>query len=160
MSQRLTGCLSLSAESLQELCLQRLCGLCADADAEAEIKAEKEGKTEENDRESPDRVDSAETSEGMGQHDTVADKSAELSGIFFPSCVAERLLDLLGAKRRLCDAFLLSLFNSHLSHLRSAHLRNCARISVRGLKVLKGHRLCELSVHGLSAGATVTDLIR
>ena len=79
------------------------------------------------------------------------------SEIFFHTTLAESLLERLGAEDRLTDE-VMTLFESRSTHLKSARLRGAAGLTAAGLRSLRGHRLAELEVEGLSK-ATVTDLV-
>ncbi len=79
------------------------------------------------------------------------------SDIFFHTSLTESLLERLGSERRLTDE-VLTLFESRTTHLRSARIRNAGQLTAAGLRSLRGHRITDLEVEGLSK-ATVTDLV-
>ena len=76
---------------------------------------------------------------------------------FFHTELSEQLLHKLGQKKLLSD-LVLTLFNSESTRLKNVRFRDASKLSVKGLKTLRGHRIQELEAAGLSK-ATVTDLI-
>ena len=56
------------------------------------------------------------------------------------------------------DDMVLSLFDSETTRLRHVRLKDASKLSIKGLKTLKGHKIVELEAQGLTK-ATVTDLI-
>ena len=87
----------------------------------------------------------------IGNHDTVY-LHTELS-----ERLLERLCQNVGGKNQISD-LQLSLFDHCSTRLRSSRISNASKLSVEGLKVLRGHRLLELEIQDL-ANATVSDVI-
>lgn len=79
------------------------------------------------------------------------------SEVFFHTSLSESLLDRLGRQKRLTDQ-VMTLFEARSTHLRCARIRNATQLTSAGLRTLRGHKLVELDVQGLSR-ATVTDLV-
>ncbi len=52
----------------------------------------------------------------------------------------------------------MTLFENRSTHLRSPRVRNASQLTSAGLRSLRGHKIAELLVEGLSR-ATVTDLV-
>ena len=76
---------------------------------------------------------------------------------FFHTELSEQLLVRLCEKKKL-DDLTLTLFQGDSTRLRHVRLADASKLSVRGLKTLKGHKIVELEALGLTK-ATVTDLI-
>ena len=76
---------------------------------------------------------------------------------FFHSDISESLLESLDDKGRLDDRTL-TLFEPSRMRLTSIKLRKAQALTREGLKFLKGHKVTDLTVNGLTK-ATVTDLI-
>lgn len=76
---------------------------------------------------------------------------------FFHTELSEQLLIKLCEKNKM-DDLVLSLFSSECTRLKHVKLKNASSLSIRGLKTLKGHKILDLEVIGLTR-ATVTDLI-
>jgi len=76
---------------------------------------------------------------------------------FFHTELSEQLLVRLCEKKKL-DDLVLTLFQGNTTRLRHVRLADASKLSVRGLKTLKGHKIVELEALGLTK-ATVTDLI-
>ena len=77
--------------------------------------------------------------------------------IFFHTELSEQLLVRLCEKKKL-DDLTLTLFQGDSTRLRHVRLADASKLSVRGLKTLKGNKIVELEALGLTK-ATVTDLI-
>ena len=77
--------------------------------------------------------------------------------IFFHTELSEQLLVRLCEKKKM-DDLTLTLFQGDTTRLRHVRLSDASKLSVRGLKTLKGHKIVELEALGLTK-ATVTDLI-
>ena len=69
----------------------------------------------------------------------------------------ERLCQSTTEKNQVSD-LTLSLFDPYCTRLRSARIHNANKLSIEGLKFLRGHNLVELDIRGL-AKATVSDVI-
>ena len=52
----------------------------------------------------------------------------------------------------------LSLFDPYATRLRSARIPNANKLSIEGLSVLRGHKLVELEIEGLTK-TTISDVI-
>jgi len=76
---------------------------------------------------------------------------------FFHTELSEQLIIKLCEKNKM-DDLVLSLFSSECTRLKHVKLKNASSLSIRGLKTLKGHKILDLEVIGLTR-ATVTDLI-
>jgi len=77
--------------------------------------------------------------------------------IFFHTELSEQLLVRLCEKKKL-DDLTLTLFQGDSTRLRHVRLSDASKLTVKGLKTLKGHKIVELETLGLTK-ATVTDLI-
>ena len=77
--------------------------------------------------------------------------------MFFHTELSEQLLVRLCEKKKL-DDLTLTLFQGDSTRLGHVRLVYASKLSVRGLKTLKGHKIVELEALGLTK-ATVTDLI-
>jgi len=77
--------------------------------------------------------------------------------IFFHTELSEQLLVRLCEKKKL-DDLVLTLFQGETTRLRHVRLSDASKLTVKGLKTLKGHKIVELEALGLTK-ATVTDLI-
>jgi len=77
--------------------------------------------------------------------------------VFFHTELSEHLLIKLCEKNKM-DDMVLSLFDSETTRLRHVRLKDASKLSIKGLKTLKGHKIVELEAQGLTK-ATVTDLI-
>ncbi|GLV36988.1 uncharacterized protein CBL_02179 [Carabus blaptoides fortunei] len=78
------------------------------------------------------------------------------SDLFLFNVISEQLLVKLGEKKLLTDSTI-SLFTQKNTRLRSVTLINADTLTVRGLKVLKGHKVVELQCCGLKI--PVNDII-
>lgn len=76
---------------------------------------------------------------------------------FFHSDISESLLETLDDKGRINNRTL-SLFEASHMRLTSVKLRKAQELTTGGLMFLKGHKITDLTVNGLTK-ATVTDLI-
>ncbi|CAG5084820.1 Similar to Zyg11b: Protein zyg-11 homolog B (Mus musculus) [Cotesia congregata] len=76
--------------------------------------------------------------------------------IFLPTQISEQLLASLCEKKALSD-LTITLFDSKTTILRHVRLKDASRLSVKGLKVLKQHKIIDLEVNGLRI--TINDLI-
>jgi len=77
--------------------------------------------------------------------------------IFFHTELSEQLLVRLCEKKKM-DDLVLTLFDGEATRLRHVRLTDASRLTVKGLKTLRGHRIVELEAMGLTK-ATVTDLV-
>jgi len=77
--------------------------------------------------------------------------------VFFHTELSEQLLVRLCEKKKM-DDMTMSLFDGETTRLRHVRLKDASKLTVRGLRTLKGHRILELEAIGLSK-ATVTDLV-
>jgi len=77
--------------------------------------------------------------------------------LFFHTELSEQLLVRLCEKKKL-DDLTLTLFQGDSTRLRHVRLCDASRLTVKGLKTLKGHKIVELETLGLTK-ATVTDLV-
>jgi len=77
--------------------------------------------------------------------------------VFFHTELSENLLLQLCEKKKM-DDMVLTLFDSETTRLRYVRLKDASKLSTKGLKTLKGHKIVELEALGLTR-ATVTDLI-
>ena len=84
---------------------------------------------------------------------TVMFKNGE---VFFPGHLSEQLLSLLCDKKKLTDRTM-QLFDVNATHLRRVRIKD-APLSLRGLRVLKSHKIVDLQASGLKKVA-VNDLI-
>ncbi|GAB1863790.1 Protein zyg-11-like protein B [Camponotus japonicus] len=75
---------------------------------------------------------------------------------FLPAEVSEQLLSNLCEKKTLSD-LTITLFDSKTTRLRHVRLKDASSLSVKGLSVLKQHKVVDLIVNGLKI--TVNDLI-
>ncbi|XP_054290704.1 protein zyg-11 homolog B-like [Macrosteles quadrilineatus] len=78
------------------------------------------------------------------------------SEIFLHTEIAEQLLTALCAKKKLCDQ-VMSLFDVSTTRLRRVCLSDASQLTLRGLKVLRAHKITDLETQGLKV--TVNDLI-
>ncbi|XP_057336144.1 protein zyg-11 homolog B-like isoform X2 [Microplitis mediator] len=76
--------------------------------------------------------------------------------IFLPAQISEQLLASLCEKKALSD-LTITLFDSKTTILRHVRLKDASSLSVKGLKVLKQHKIIDLEVNGLKV--TINDLI-
>ena len=76
---------------------------------------------------------------------------------FLHAELSEQLLHKL-CEKKLLDDLVLTLFNCESTRLKQVRFRDASKLSVKGLKTLRGHRIQDLEAVGLSK-ATVTDLI-
>jgi len=76
---------------------------------------------------------------------------------FFHTELSEQLLVKLCEKKKL-DDLTLTLFQGDSTRLRYVRLSDASKLTVKGLKTLKGHKIVELETLGLTK-ATVTELI-
>ena len=76
---------------------------------------------------------------------------------FLHAELSEQLLHKL-CEKKLLDDLVMTLFNCESTRLKQVRFRDASKLSVKGLKTLRGHRIQELEAVGLSK-ATVTDLI-
>lgn len=77
--------------------------------------------------------------------------------IFFHTELSEQLLMKLCELRKL-DDLMLTVFNTDTTRLKQVKLNDASKLSLKGLRTLKGHKILELEAMGLTR-ATVTDLI-
>lgn len=77
--------------------------------------------------------------------------------VFFHTELSEQLLVRLCEKKKM-DDMVLTLFDGETTRLRHVRLRDASKLTVKGLKTLKGHKIVELEAMGLTK-ATVTDLV-
>ncbi len=83
--------------------------------------------------------------------------SSEDDDPFFHTELSEELLAKLCSKGLITD-LVITLFDAERTRLRTVKIPDASKLSTRGLRVLKGHKIVELEVNSLSK-ATVTDLI-
>jgi len=76
---------------------------------------------------------------------------------FIPSEISEQLLAKLSEQRRL-DDLVLSLFSSEATRLKQVKIKDASKLSIKGLRTLRGHKIQELEAVALSK-STITDLI-
>jgi len=77
--------------------------------------------------------------------------------IFFHTELSEQLLIRLCEKKKM-DDLVITLFQGETTRLRHVRLKDASKLTVKGLKTLKGHKIVELEALGLTK-ATVTDLV-
>lgn len=77
--------------------------------------------------------------------------------VFIHSVLSEKLLSALGEKGKLDDKTML-LFDSKVTNLKRVHLKNASRLTTKGLKTLKSHKITELEATNLTT-VTINDLI-
>ena len=77
--------------------------------------------------------------------------------IFFHTELSEQLLLKLCELRKL-DDLVLTVFSNETTRLKTVKLADASKLSLKGLRSLKGHKILELEATGLTR-ATVTDLI-
>lgn len=78
------------------------------------------------------------------------------SEVYFHSDLSEKLLTALSEKGKLCD-LTMTLFDSNTTRLRHVQLPDAGKLSIQGLRVLKGHKISNLEVSRMVV--TVNDLI-
>lgn len=77
--------------------------------------------------------------------------------IFFHTELSEHLILKLCEHKKV-DDLVLTLFSCETSRLKHVKIRDASKLSLKGLRTLKGHKLLELEAMGLTK-ATVTDLM-
>ncbi|XP_066996742.1 protein zyg-11 homolog B isoform X2 [Anabrus simplex] len=78
------------------------------------------------------------------------------SDAYFHSEISEQLLTALSEKGKLSD-ITMTLFDSSTTRLRHVCLQNAGALTTKGLRILKGHKICNLEATDLKV--TVNDLI-
>ena len=73
-----------------------------------------------------------------------------------PSGISDRLLEQLSEKGKLRD-LTMTLFDSNVATLRNVRMRKAAKLTTKGLRMLKGHKIRSLEAIGLTV--SVNDLI-
>ncbi|KAK7864900.1 hypothetical protein R5R35_001989 [Gryllus longicercus] len=137
-----------SPSSLQEACVDFICenleALCETSPVNASTStAEGESETE--------LTQTAAAAVAAGNRLVFRDND-----VYFHSDISEQLLTALSEKGKLSD-FRMTLFDSSTTRLRHVCLRNAGKLTTKGLRVLKGHKICTLEATGLKV--TVNDLI-
>ncbi|XP_048509756.1 protein zyg-11 homolog B-like isoform X2 [Athalia rosae] len=75
---------------------------------------------------------------------------------FLPAEISEQLLSSLCERKALSD-LTITLFDSKTTRLRHVRLKDASSLSIKGLKVLRQHKVVDLEINGLKV--TVNDLI-
>ena len=91
-----------------------------------------------------------------GSSSSMARLSFRQPDAFIPAEISDQLLSNLCEKRTLSD-LTITLFDSKYTRLRHVRLKDASALSAKGLKVLKQHKVVDLTVNGLKI--TVDDLI-
>ncbi|GLH07966.1 Protein zer-1 homolog [Gryllus bimaculatus] len=138
-----------SPSSLQEACVDFICenleALCETSPVNASTStAEGESETE---------LTQTTTSAAVAAGNRLVFRDND---VYFHSDISEQLLTALSEKGKLSD-FRMTLFDSSTTRLRHVCLRNAGKLTTKGLRVLKGHKICTLEATGLKV--TVNDLI-
>lgn len=126
-----------SPASLEELCLESICDNILDV---FELYCE-------NGERNNGGEDDSESDNGF----TVLRKRFRFrdKDVFLFNEISERLLEKLCDRGLLCDSTL-SLFNEKNTRLKSVRIRNCKKVTVEGLKVLKKHKITDLECVNLT----------
>jgi hypothetical protein len=88
-------------------------------------------------------------------------RAGEDETVYLHTELSEQLLDRLcqnGNKKNQITDLKLSLFDPDCTRLRSVRLRNTSKLTIEGIKILRGHGILDLEIHGL-ANATISDVI-
>ena len=81
--------------------------------------------------------------------------------VYLHTELSEQLLERLcqnGNEKNQITDLKLSLFDPDCTRLRTVRLRNSNKLTIEGIKILSGHSILELEIHGL-ANATISDVI-
>lgn len=138
-----------SPKSLLEVCIDFICNnvlsLC-------------EVHLDDNEEHSPNSSGTASC--GRASSDGSSSSATRLSfrhpDAFLPAEISEQLLSNLCEKKTLSD-LTITLFDSKSTRLRHVRLKDASALSAKGLKILKQHKVVDLTVNGLKI--TVNDLI-
>lgn len=129
--------------SLEELCLESICDNIIDI---FELYCER-GDTQQQQINSNDDEEEEEDSDSNNSNSTstIVKKRFRFrdKDVFLYNEISERLLEKLCTKGLLCDSTM-SLFNAKNTRLKSVRIKNCRKVTVEGLKVLKMHKIVDL----------------
>lgn len=121
-----------SPASLEELCLESICDII-DVFEHSDCRNHLEQKNSfDDDSESDDRI-SVERRKYQFR-----DKN-----VFLFNEISEKLLEKMCDRGLLCDSTL-SLFNERNTRLKCVRIRNCKKVTLEGLKILKFHKITDL----------------
>lgn len=115
--------------TLEELCLEAICDNIIDV---FELYCERDDDDVDDDYDSDDAVMKKKKRFRFRDKD-----------VFLFNEISERLLEKMCDRGVLCDSTL-NLFNERNTRLKCVRIRNCEKITLEGLKVLKRHKITDL----------------